>query len=72
MADNKRPENMARINTPELAQAFITEHYYTCTDQILAGLGQMYAFDERFRKTIDQHATGTAAYICEAIEACCK
>ena len=24
-------------------QAHITAHYYTCTDEILAGLGQMYA-----------------------------
>ena len=29
-------------------QAHITANYYTCTDEILAGLGQMYVADERF------------------------
>ena len=34
-------------------QAFITEHYYACTKEILNGLGQMYTEDERFRQNID-------------------
>ena len=34
MADNKRPENMARINTPELAQAFIDEQIALLRQQI--------------------------------------
>ncbi len=53
-------------------QAYITEHYYDCTDRILAGLGQMYVADERFRQSIDRHGAGTAAFIREAIEACCE
>ena len=53
-------------------QSHITDHYYTCTDQILAGLGQMYVSDERFRRNIDAHGAGTAAFIREAIEFCCK
>lgn len=48
-------------------QAFITEHYYTCTDEILSGLGEMYSADERFRKNIDRHAPGTAGFISRAI-----
>lgn len=48
-------------------QGYISEHYYTCTDPILAGLGQMYVADERFRKNIDRHAPGTAEYISAAI-----
>jgi len=48
-------------------QSYITEHYYTCTKEILAGLGQMYTADERFRKNIDSHAEGTAAFVSEAI-----
>lgn len=36
-------------------------------DQILAGLGQMYVADDRFRNNIDRHAEDTAAFICEAI-----
>lgn len=50
-------------------QAFITAHYYTCTDEILAGLGQMYVADERFLKNIDRHGAGTAAFMAAAIAA---
>ena len=48
-------------------QSYITEHYYNCTDQILAGLGQTYVADERFRQNIDRHGAGTAAFIRDAI-----
>ena len=53
-------------------QSCITEHCYDCTDQILAGLGEMYVSDERFRQNIDKHGAGTAVFIREAIEAFCK
>ena len=49
-------------------QRFITENYYTCTDEILKGLGQMYVADERFRKNIDKHGEGTAEFISRAIK----
>lgn len=53
-------------------QRFITEHYYTCTDDILGGLGRMYALDERFRKNIDEAGgDGTAAFVSRAIAAYC-
>ncbi len=48
-------------------QNHITESYYHCTNEILAGLGQMYVADERFKKNIDQHGEGTAEFISEAI-----
>lgn len=49
-------------------QRFITENYYTCTDEILVGLGQMYAGDERFRKNIDKAGgDGTAEFVSRAI-----
>ena len=53
-------------------QNYITENYYTCTNEILAGLGQMYVADERFKNNIDQHTPGTAAFISEAIAIFCK
>lgn len=53
-------------------QAYITENYYTCTNEILAGLGQMYVADERFKNNIDKHAVGTADFVHEAIEKYCK
>jgi hypothetical protein len=48
-------------------QAHITDSYYTCTDEILAGLGQMYVADERFKKNIDKYGEGTAEFAAEAI-----
>ena len=53
-------------------QAHITENYYTCTDEILAGLGKMYACDERFKKNIDKHGEGTAEFAADAIAAYTK
>ena len=44
-------------------QAHITENYYTCTDEILAGLGKMYVADERFKKNIDKYGEGTVEYV---------
>ena len=49
-------------------QAHITENYYTCTDEMLAGLGNMYVADERFKKNIDKYGDGTAEYVSDAIE----
>ena len=48
-------------------QAHITENYYTCTDEILAGLGKMYVADERFKKNIDNYGEGTAEFVSERI-----
>ena len=48
-------------------QAHITANYYTCTDEILAGLGKMYVADERFKKNIDKYSDGTAEFVSEAI-----
>ena len=49
-------------------QAHITANYYTCTDEILAGLGKMYIADERFKKNIDKYGEGTAEFAAEAIK----
>ena len=53
-------------------QDFITENYYTCTKEILSGLGEMYVADERFKANIDRHGTGTAEFMKAAIEQYCK
>ena len=49
-------------------QAHITANYYTCTDEILAGLGKMYVADERFKKNIDKYGEGTAEFVTLAID----
>ena len=48
-------------------QAHITANYYTCTDEVLAGLGKMYVADERFKKNIDMSGEGTAEFASEGI-----
>ena len=53
-------------------QAYITEYYYTCTDEILAGLGKMYVADERFKKNIDKYGEGTAEFVSAAIDVYCE
>ena len=45
----------------------ITANYYTCTDEILAGLGKMYVADERFKTNIDKYGDGTAEFVAEGI-----
>lgn len=50
-------------------QAFITDNYYRCTDEILAGLGKLYLADQRFRKTLDRFGPGTAWLMSDAIAA---
>ena len=52
-------------------QAHITSNYYTCTKEILAGLGKMYVADERFKKNIDKYGEGTAEFVSVAIKAIC-
>ena len=54
-------------------QAFITEHFYTCSDEILYGLGRMYAGGGDFTKNIDRQAgEGTAEFAYQAIKVYCK
>ena len=52
-------------------QNHITENYYHCTNEILAGLGQMYVLDERFKNNIDKHGDGNAEFVREAIKVYC-
>lgn len=53
-------------------QQYISDNFYNCTKEILAGLGQMYVMDERFRNNIDQNGEGTAEFASEAIKEYCK
>ena len=53
-------------------QQFITKHFYTCTPEILSGLGQMYTADDRFRASIDAAGgEGTADFAGKAITVYC-
>lgn len=51
-------------------QNYITHHFYTCTDEILESLGQMYAGGDDMTRNIDKMGgEGTAVFANEAIEA---
>ena len=54
-------------------QQYITDHYYTCTNQILRGLGQMYIAGDSMTDNIDAAGgEGTAEFAHKAIEVYCK
>ena len=54
-------------------QTYITDHYYTCTKQILFGLGQMYAAGDEMNQNIDKAGgVGTGAFARDAITIYCK
>lgn len=53
-------------------QKYITDNFYTCTNEILAGLGLMYVQDERFKENLDKNGEGTAKLMAEAIEIYCS
>lgn len=53
-------------------QAHITRYFYDCTEEILAGLGELYVADERFHANIDRFGPGTAQFLSAAIAAYCK
>ncbi len=70
---NEAPENEnAQALVAEL-QKYITENFYRCNKEILAGLGQMYVGDPRFKANIDRAGgDGTATFVASAIEIYCK
>lgn len=53
-------------------QDYITKYFYNCTTEILKGLGEMYVYDERFKKNIDKYKDGLAEYMSLAIKEYCS
>lgn len=72
MAGGNKADSDAAMALAGKLQDCITANYYTCTKQILAGLGQMYTADERFRQNIDRHGEGTAQFVSDAIANYCR
>lgn len=70
--DGATPESETAQSLVKNLQQYITDNFYTCTNEILAGLGQMYVADERFKTNIDKNGAGTAEFISEAIRIYCK
>ena len=67
LKDGAAPESETTQSLVKKLQQYITDNFYTCTNEILAGLGQMYVADERFRTNIDKNGAGTAEFISNAI-----
>ena len=67
------PSSSAAQALVKKLQDFITEHFYTCSDEILYGLGMMYAGGGDFTTNIDKYAgEGTAEFAYQAIKVYCK
>ena len=70
---DKKPEEEVVQMQVKKTQDYITEHFYKCTNEILQGLGKMYAADGEFKENID-HAggEGCAQFVSEAIAVYCE
>ena len=63
------PGSEAAQNWASQLQAFFTEHYYTCTPQILAALAESYAGGGSMTENIDKAGgAGTGAFAKEVID----
>ena len=71
-AAGNAPDSPAAQELVKTLQDYITAHFYTCTKEILSGLGQMYVGDERFRTNIDRYGDGTAAFAAQAMTVYCS
>ena len=71
MKKGNKPDSDDAQNLVEMLQNHITDTCYTCTKEILTGLGQMYVYDERFKNNIDKNGDGTAEFISSAIAIYC-
>ena len=65
-ANGNTPDTSAAQSLVKDLQNYITENFYTCTNEILSGLGQMYVADERFKTNIDKFGKDTAEFISKA------
>ena len=69
---DQSPDGENAVALAKKLQDFITEHFYTCTDEILLSLGAMYAGGGDFTTNIDQvGGEGTAVFADQAIQAYC-
>ena len=73
MRTEHSPESKEVQEQVKKLQDYITEHFYHCTPQILAGLGKMYAGGGEFTENIDKiGGEGTAEFTARAIVIYCK
>ncbi len=68
-AEGVKPDSGAALALATKWQQHISDNFYKCTDEILAGLAEMYIADERFKKNLDKTGDGTAEFMSAAIKA---
>ena len=67
------PDGKEAAGLAKKLQDFITDNFYTCTNEILQGLGKMYAGGGDFTANIDKAGgEGTAEFANKAIQAYCS
>ena len=72
MMDRNPEDERVQAQVGKLQQ-FITDNYYTCTKEILASLGQMYAAGGEMTDNIDAAGgKGTAEFASRAIAIYCE
>lgn len=72
MVDKKPEDAEVQLKVKELKD-YITEHFYNCSNEILNGLGKMYASGGEFTENIDKASgAGMAVFVAKAIETYCK
>lgn len=72
LKDRSPSDSMVQEQVRKL-QAYISEHYYRCSNEILASLGGMYAGGGSMTQNINAAGgEGTAEFAGEAIQAYCS
>ena len=70
---DKKPEDSNVQLKVKVLQDYITDHFYKCSNEILKGLGELYASGGEFTENIDKAAgDGTAVFVAKAIDVYCK
>ena len=70
---DKKPEDSNVQLKVKVLQDYITDHFYKCSNEILKGLGEMYASGGEFTENIDKAAgDGTAVFVAKAIDIYCR
>ena len=70
---DQAPDGTEAQSQVKKLQNYISDHFYQCSDEVLSGLGQMYAADGEFKENIDRAGgEGTAVFMSDAIRCFCK
>lgn len=72
LKEGHSPQSKEAQNLSNLWQEYITENFYSCTKEILAGLANLYIQDTRFKANIDSFQEGTAEFMSKSLKFYCE